>query len=426
MNRYLTFAGNILAEILNYIIIVSLQVLIFFDFLKRWPGSIRVACLVLIPVCYYLARSLCNHAGLFFLIHLLPVLGVIMLYGRETSEKVVFGGTAILLALISISKKLSRKPAGAEVILPPAAAGIFFAVYLADGLQGKGACGDYLMQLMSLYMLLYFLYFYFMQFLKYMEVNNRTTEHIPINRAFHLSFGLLAGYIGILAIVIFLLADRQLADRIASAIGRMFKAVIAFLFSFYRGGEAKADTVLFGAVTGEEAFSLPTEAAEPSFLAQILDVLLALVALIAAISLLIAVVIGFIRLIKGAFSVRKQKTSGKESEEGDRIESLILPERKEKKRRKESGFAPLRTPAQAVRRQYIRTLTHKYRVIREEKSRRLMQSGTARECSACFFKDKQAEAFEFAALYEKARYSKEECDREDVRQMKRLSAQLLK
>ncbi|MGN0376414.1 MAG: hypothetical protein ACI4ED_02145 [Suilimivivens sp.] len=426
MNRNLTFAANMLAEILNYIIFVSLQVLVFIDFIKMWPGTWRVSCLVLVPICYYLVREFCSNAVLFFMLHMLPVAGVIMLYGRVTSEKAVFGVIAVVCALISISRKLSGRPAAAEAILPPAATGIFFAVYLADSLQGKGICASYVMQLMILYMLLYFLYFYLMQFIRYMDVNNRTTEHIPMSRAFHLSFGLLTGYIAILTMVICLLADRQLADRIAAALGSVLKTIIAFCFSLFPNREAETDTAIFGAAAADRMDPLPVEDVSPSFLVQILDVLLIFMACVVAIILFMAVMIGFIRLVKSVFGGRKKEKREENAKERDRIESLILPERKEKKKVKEPGFRLLRTPEQAIRRQYIRTIDRKYRMMKEEKARKLIRSGTARECGTWLFQEKKREAEEFTALYEKARYSKETCNREDLRQIKRLSAWLIR
>lgn len=426
MNGKLTFAGSILAEILNYIMFVSMQVLVFMDFLKTWPGTLRVVCLVLVPVCYYLVRKFCENAILFFLLHLLPALGVILLYGREIQEKAVFGIVAVVCAFLSISRKLSGKPAGAEVILPPAAAGVFWAVYLADSLQGKGKCGTCLVQLMILYILLYFVYFYLTQFIRYMDVNNRTTEHIPVSRAFHLSFGLLAGYLGVLAAVICLLADRKLADRIAAAIGGVLKTVIAFLFSFHLESEVEADTAMFGAAATGGMVPLPVEDTAPSLLVQMLNALFIFMACVVTIILLVAIIIGFIRLVKNVFGKSVWKKEEKDEGARDVIESLMRPERKEKKKVKEPGFGLFRTPAQAIRRQYIKTLEHKYRLVKEEKTEKLIRSGTARECSAELFKGKQTETEEFSSLYEKARYSKEICSREDVRQMKRLSAGLLK
>lgn len=83
MSRRLEIAGNILAEILNYMLAIALQVVIFSDFVKQRPGFFRIILLSIIPVFYYSVRELCGSRSLFFLLHILPPVGVITLWSSR-------------------------------------------------------------------------------------------------------------------------------------------------------------------------------------------------------------------------------------------------------------------------------------------------------------------------------------------------------
>ena len=167
------------------------------------------------------------------------------------------------------------------------------------------------------------------------------------------------------------------------------------------------------------------EDTEPSLLWQVINGALYVAAMIMIVALAAAAVIGIIRFIKSVFGKRMQKKIVEESEENDKVESLFFTKKKKagEKRERFPGFG--RTPGQAIRRQYLKTLCKKYGFLKEEKTEKLILHGTAKECCAALFPEKE-EAAEFSALYEKARYSAGACDREEVRKMKHLAQRLLK
>lgn len=428
MSQRIESVGNILAEILNFLLAVSVMILILTGFFGYRPGILRICLLVFVPIFYYLVRRFCSHALLFFLLHFLAVAGVMALYSRQMLEIVVFGIFSILFALLSIIAKLSEKKTGMSPMNLLAAAGFFFVVYLIDSLQAGGVCGSCIMQLMIIYMIIYFLYYYLINFDLYIDLSNRTTENISSGRAFGASFGLVAGFIGILGSVIALFADRQLADRIGSAIRYFLKVILVFLFSLFPEGNSGEEILIPEGVENAEVPQMieAIEDTEPSLLWQVINGALYVAAMIMIIALAAAAVIGIIRFIKSVFGKRMQKKTVEESEENDKVESLFLTKKKrrEEKRERFPGFG--RTPGQVIRRQYLKTLCKKYGFLKEEKTEKLILHGTAKECCAALFPDREEEAAEFSALYEKARYSAGACDREEVRKMKHLAQQLLK
>lgn len=425
MSRKIEAAGNILTEILNYMLVFSVEILLFKDILRQWPGDWKTVCLVLVPVFYYLLREFCGNIPWFFILHFLPIAGVCIWYGSRMEEKVIFGFITILSALLSIRRKLAGRESGAAAIPIPAAAGFIFAIYLADSLQGKGACGNELMRLMTGYMALYFLQFYLMQFARYVDINNRTTEHIPMNRAFLSSAGLVTGFVGISTALVALLADRQLADSISEKISSIFRAILIFLFSLFPSGRADSEDIITETMDAAGGYTWPMEETEPSLLARIMDIVAVIFAIAVVIALLLAAIAGFVRLVKKAF-LKKQQKREEGTEESDKIEFLTKSEKKAKEEEKVSFRLWARTPEQAVRRQYFKTIYRKWRILKEEKTGKLILAGTARECCMLLFPNHRQEAFDFAVLYEKARYGSKACNREDVRKMKHLAAALLK
>lgn len=429
MNRRLEISGYILAELLNYTLVMALQVILFLDVAGWWPGNIRIFLPALLPVFFYLAREFCGSRLLFFALHILIPWGVAVLWGRNLYEKAIFGISVILLSLISIHRRLTKQGQGCGVIFPLAAAAFFFGFYLLDWYQTGGANIGYLIRFMIWYALIYFLHLYLMHFRQYMDVNHRTTENIPVNRAFYSSFGLVMGFLVISAAAICLGADRELFEAFGALVKKWLLSALSFLFSLLpKGGEAAGEieqAVQDGG--GMMEMMPPLEESGPSLLSKLLEGLFFLLGAAATAAVFGAVFLSFFRLINAAFERRERKTGEKRKEgEGDKVEKLARPPREKKKPRRELTFPAARTPQQIMRRLYFVSLRRKYYIKRAEKEERLLRSGTARECCGAMFPEKKEEAEEFAGLYERARYGREACLKEDAKRMKHLSGELLK
>lgn len=425
MSRRMEIVGNVLAEILNYMPAMALQTVIFADFIQQWPGFYRIILLSAVPVFYYMVREYCGSRILFFLLHILPIAGVIGLWGKTPGEQIVFAVISAVFALLSIGRKLAGKESGMEAVPPPGAAGCFFFVYLADNWQADGKSGNYVTALMIFYILGYFLYFYLRRFSEYMDVNNRTTEHIPVRHAFYTSFGLMTGFLGISAGVICIGTGRQFIYRIAAGIKRIFVMVLTFLFSLIPEGEPQSE-IQSGNMENIELIPQVYESSEPSAVTWILNALVYILGIAGIIVLLAAVVTGFIRLVEKAFQGKSRVRQEDGEEEKDKVESLLRPKRRREKTNERVRTFMSGEPSYMIRRQYLRTLIRRYRMIKNERTERHLRRGTARECCEKLFPERQKEAEAFAALYEKARYANGACDKEDVRRMKRLSGELLK
>lgn len=425
MSRRMEIAGNILAEILNYMLAIALQVVVFADFIRQWPGFLRIILLSIVPVFYYLVREFCGSRSLFFLLHILPVAGAIVLWGKTPYEQAVFAIVAAVFALLSISKKLSGKDSGTEVASPAFMSGFFFFIYLIDDWQSGGKNGSCLTAMTMIYVLGYFLYFYLRRFWAYMDVNNRTTDHIPVKHAFYSSLSLIFGFLMISAGSICMGTDRQLADRIMAGIKKVLVMVLTFLFSHFPKGEAQSE-IWTGDMEKNKFVPPPYETSEPSVFAWILNALVYILGIAGVIVLLAAVITGFIRLVEKAFRQKSGVCQEDEEEEKDKVEFLLRPKRRKKKAEEGMRIFTSGEPSYVIRRQYLRTLIRRYRSVKNEGIKKLMHGGTARECCKSLFPERPEEAEEFAGLYEKAKYANISCSKDDVRRMKRLAGELLK
>lgn len=416
MSHRVEVISNVLAELLNYILAAAIEIVLFKDFIEQWPGMGRIAALAIVPVFYYMLREFCQNPLLFFALHIIPGAGIIGWWGRSSYEKAVMGGTAVLFALFSIGRHLRKEKKRAQAVTPLAAAGGFCLLYLADSVQGFGKSGDCLIQMLILYLIGYFLQFYLVNFLRYMDMNSRTMENIPQNRAFYTSFGLAAGFTGMLAVLFYGGTHRQQIDAAGAKLGKLMAGFIAFLLSFLpKGGEKEME---FGwQVESGERMELP-EAQEASFLAQILDVLLFFIAAAVAVVLIIGMIAALLRLIKEAFWGRQKEREINAGGKADKVESLLGSGKRKGNRTGKKEFFWTKTPEQEIRRVYYKTLYQKCRILKEERTLKLLRRGSAKECCLKLFPERQKEAMLFAELYEKARYGNGLCGHRDVKLMK--------
>ena len=115
----------------------------------------------------------------------------------------------------------------------------------------------------------------------------------------------------------------------------------------------------------------------------------------------------------------------KGKEEEDKIESIFISERQKRKAEKKPGLFAAKNNNEQIRRLYYKTIWKKYQVLKEEKTAKLIKESTPRECCNQLFAEHKEAAYLFVTLYEKARYTKQECTKEEVRQMKNCAELLL-
>lgn len=111
MNRKLEVAKNLLAEILNYLMILAAGVVFLTDFAKASANMAELCAIGMLSFLFYAVRVKCRSFFLFLFLHMLPCALVIFLYEGNTFQKIWLFLTVLILGAASFGKKCkARKP----------------------------------------------------------------------------------------------------------------------------------------------------------------------------------------------------------------------------------------------------------------------------------------------------------------------------
>lgn len=427
INRIIEITAGIVAELLNYLLAAAFAATLTADLVKDridWKG---ICFLGLLPLFNYFFREKVRHLFFFLLLHLLPPFIILLLYQEGIGQKVILFLLTFLLAVVSMVKRMKGSDPEMEAALPPVAVGVFWVLYLLDRSQGDGKLGIFLLYGVISFMAGYFIYYFLRQFLHYIDVNNRTTENIPVDHVFYSAAGLSAGFICIMTVVTVAISDREHLDKAGTAISRMIAKGITFLFSLLPKGSTNMGVTANmggGSINLEEIVG---EAPQESLFMEIVDILLYMAGAVILATILFKASVTIVRLIRMGFAREKESRRIENGNHEDLIEDL----KKERKAQKPKGnlslwkdIERLLSPEEKIRRIYRRTLLKSIPSWEGEKKQQLFQKATARECCAALFPENERTAAAFAELYEKARYGQACCHSEDVKEARRL-AQLL-
>ncbi len=422
MKNRIETVKNILAELLNFMLALALMIIIFRDFVNMWSGTLRLMVLAVAPVLFYFAREKVKNAPLFFAVHILTVGAFGFLYADTSFEKVIFIIVTGVFAAFSINKRLTSNTQGGYAINPIVMTGALLAFYIVDGFQANGKSGGYLLQIMIIYMGIYLLYYYLSQVLKFVNINCRMTENVPVKRLISSSFGMILVFILVVVALLFLSVNRELIDEVAAKIGEFIKSIIRFITSFFHY-ESEITISVEKTETVEGGGPIPVT--EQSAFSKFLDMLIYLGGSAFLLTVVICAVMTFYKLVQKAFGMKAENKQIEQETDEDRIESIKKEKRKKQKTEKSLFFSM--SPQQTIRRIYYKVMSDA-RVIGKDVPAKHILAKTAREnCRSCFAGavkedisgQKEREMQSFYSTYEKARYSGNECDKEDIKRMKR-------
>ena len=423
MNRRIEILRNITAELLNYLLVCSGAYIVIADFAKMEPPVGTLILLAAIPLFFYGLRERCDKLWLFLVLHVLPPLLLLFCYKESAVLKVVFAAIILLYVFLSIGKRIHSTGRGMEAAAPPAAAGVYFALYLLDGAQGGGENGTLLLQLLICFAAGYFIYYYLRQFLSYVDINARTTENIPVKNVFYSSAGLAAGFTAVAFCLITVCANRSLIERISAALKSLIRKVLSLIQ--LKPSEVNIEPDLTPK-QGGGGFPGLGEEVELSLFMQIMDVVLTLATFALILFVLVSGVIALSRIIKESFSRKGYKQKFVETEVADKVERISRKEERagERKQSLTERWKQVTSPEERIRRIYKKAVLKSVPSWEGEKREELLFGATARECCLELFGGSMEEAREFIGLYEKARYGRAMCRQTDVGRMKELAEKL--
>lgn len=425
MNRKLEIAKNLLTEILNYLIVFAMGMIFLTDFAKVVANKAELFAIVLLPLAFYVIREKCRSFFLFLFLHMLPCGFVLLFYEGSIFQKIWLFLAAIFLAVSSFGKKMQGRKMGMEAVFPPVFGAVTWVLYLIDQRQGEGACAELLCYTAAGFTTGYFLYYFLRQFLHYIEINNRTTENIPVNHVFRSSALLAGGFALAAGTVMLLCGDREWMNRVGEAIHRAIIGFLTFLLSLLMKGDETEESVI--SPSYETPGAMPWdmgEAVEPPLILKILEIMLGVLALGAAAVLIVMTVLGIVRLIRERFTQRMKPRLFEDEVHTDQVEK-IKRNKKSSRTGNDAGLLQRAkralSPEERIRRIYQRTMEKKLASLDEKSRESFPMSGTPREWCLKLFWEQKSEALAFAGLYEKARYGSGMCDGEDVKKARKLA-----
>ena len=319
--RKLEIAVNILAEGLNYLLFASLAHVLLTDFTKQGSDCVLLVLGGLFPVLCYLLRERCRKLFWFLVLHGAAVVLAVLLVPGELTQRILFGIGASFFAILSLTRRLSGGKAGMDAMMPPVAAGIFAGLHFLDARQGQGLLASLLLWLFCIYMAGYLFYYYLKRFDWYVDVNNRTTEKIPMGNLFFST----ASQAGMFILITFFTAALGLSEEFAEKVQKLLSGLLVMLGTFLYGilpEEHGGITLSRGqeqAVDFEEMFG---PAKEPSILARLLDILIGVFAVAVLAFLCFRLIMRLIAGIREGFARRQQGRDRKEMDFWDQVETL--------------------------------------------------------------------------------------------------------
>lgn len=418
--RKLEIAVNILAEGLNYLLFASLAHVLLTDFTKQGSDCVLLVLGGLFPVLCYLLRERCRKLFWFLVLHGAAVVLAVLLVPGELTQRILFGIGASFFAILSLTRRLSGGKAGMDAMMPPVAAGIFAGLHFLDARQGQSLSASLLLWLFCIYMAGYLFYYYLKRFDWYVDVNNRTTEKIPMGNLFFST----ASLAGMFILITFFTAALGLSEEFAENVQKLLSGLLVMLGTFLYGilpEEHGGITLSRGqeqAVDFEEMFG---PAKEPSILARLLDILIGVFAVAVLAFLCFRLIMRLIAGIREGFARREQGRDQKEMDFWDQVETLKEDNKRKPKRKILHQAKDFFSPEEQIRKS-CRRLIEKAEL--GEAAHDLIKGETIREKLTRLFPEKEKEGKELASLYEKARYAADRCSHQEAKRARELSQQL--
>lgn len=248
----------------------------------------------------------------------------------------------------------------------------------------------------------FFLAFYVDQYLIFITRNEETSNSLPKDKIFRSGMELSFYYLGIGAVILFLISSFALSDeflgRFWGNVKNAFRKVIKYLLSLIKQKDRNTHVS-----DGAESFqtNFPPMEQHQSLFWQIMEVLLFALVVIILVAVLLYLLYKIFRFLK-RFLPEKRIYEAEEEVENLDMHETIVPKRKTLWDAEEEGNRSIRQKIRRIYKQKAR--------FTGWKTEDLAQS-TAREVAL------ELQNPVLSVIYEKARYTEEPCDKEDLKRL---------
>ena len=383
----------------------------------RTSLTLWILCGIMFPV-LYIARCKAKRFLSFIMIHLavLCAFGLLALGGsniplplfqtlsNSVNRFAVFT-MAVVFVIYSIRLKM-QEVTESNVIPMPLAVGVFAVTLFLQHYLGNTAWDSYYIIPMIVVLALYFIYSYLIEYTKFLVVNASSTGVLPEREIFYSGLGLAIIYSVLTAFILLLTSQYAWLKGILRMLRQVVYTILSFIFSLFPKSDSELPEIVMEETYSGSEGMVPTEAGEPALIWQILEVI-AVIGIIIALSYLVWK--GLCKLIAHIKYVMSKngKTWNHEYTGVSDVREKCQETGKTKKHHNSRDIFHFPDARERIRRIY------KKRTSACKPVRRL-QLYTAKEM------EQEMNASPFAEIYEKARYSTEECTGKDVKRMKEM------
>ena len=361
----------------------------------------------LVPFLLFLVRRYSNHFLVFMGSHIVFILLLSVIPYVDQAEQIAFYVCVIGYVVYSFYLRVKTKERLTGVVNPIAGVGAAAVCRLFQHYQGIPEWEKYYVVPVILFLCFYFLQMYLEQYQRFLIVNVSSTGHIPEKTMFRSGISLVSLFSVGTAILLLLTSDVGWVGRIANVLKTIFIWMLRLLF---RGGGDEAENILQQESTAQKQDQgmLPIEETEPALFWVILEKLVMIVVAIAFAALIIWAVYALIKFLHDRFKSRIL-TVEEELDNTTDIREKCEIERRQSKKHSFFGFLSTK---ERIRRIYKKEVWTGRWQLAKDGSPDVLRRLTAKECGEGLARNRLAQ------VYEKARYSEEECTSEDIRRAK--------
>lgn len=410
-----------LATQLNYLVPAAVIIVLYGMFAEGEISVWRLALLAAFPFLLYGLRCVCKKFSVFLLAHLLltaVLQSVLCLNAVYMLERVIY--PLVLYAYVGLSfywKGLRDGEYGEEIMHPAIELSILTLCLLVQNQLGDKSQNHIFIYLTIGYLCVYFLYYYLENYFTFLMVNRIGQAEALGKNIFHSGAGMVVAYTVLGAGILAACTNESLIHKMTDAWKAVHAALVRLLLSLLPKGtpvEEIPEEVF--SETQKEIEWMNQEAAGSSVIWEILGVLLEIAALIAVAVCLYSLLRMVIRNLKLLFGDKEKKQDLQKDSNVWQTEEDLSPRHSSHRKRK--PFESLSVNFK-IRRAYTRFIRSKYlRLVKQDRA--ALKNMTARECMSVLTEIGNREACqEIAEIYERARYSGEECHAEQLRAVKR-------
>ena len=371
------------------------------------PVIWKWAVLGLVPYLLFLVRRYSNHFLVFMGSHIALILLLTVIPYVDLAEQIAFSVCVIGYVAYSFYLRVRTEERLTGVINPIPGVGAAAVFRLFQHYQGIPEWEKYYVVPVILFLCFYFLQMYLEQYQHFLIVNDSSTGHIPEKAMFRSGVSLVSLFSVGAAILLLLTSDVGWVGRIATVLKNILIWVLRLLF---RGGGEQAEEILpqETATRKQDQGMMPMEEAEPALIWVILEKLVMIAMAVAFAALIIWAVYSLIKFLHDRFRSRIV-THEEELENTTDIREKCEIERRRSKKHSFFGFLSTK---ERIRRIYKKEVWTGRWQLEKDGSPDVLGRLTAKECGDVLARNRLAQ------VYEKARYSQEECTSEDIRRAK--------